>query len=39
MRLGINATVAAAVGFALFWQLGLSRPLRLEILALLTRKR
>jgi hypothetical protein len=39
MRLGVNATVAAAVGFGLFWQLGLTRPLRVEILALLTRKR
>jgi O-antigen/teichoic acid export membrane protein len=39
MRLSVNATVAAVVGFGLFWQLGLSRPLRVEILALLTRKR
>ena len=39
MRLGINATVAASVGFALFWRFGLSPPLRLEIMGLLARRR
>lgn len=38
-RLSVNAAVAGFAGFLLFWQLGLTRPLRTEAAALLNRWR